>query len=462
MSLGYEPPRRYQPGPEDAIGIVVIVVCAMLGFAWYVAVSRLRLTNSQCLELFMDTAVLFFGGGLVLSHFVGRREKREEHWPHPKLFVRSTRDAELAEAAHGNCATLLGYDVHREPWLWPDTVRMKHGVIVGGTGAGKSTFLRNIISQDLSRRFGSRRMPMIIFDGKGEREELDRLLPQIEAAGRLQDLRVLDPTHPTESVRYNPFYALDDAYQEHVNFIFRSFGLREDFFKGHQEAYLSDLVRILQYTGKLFNVYDVLVMALDENVLQEQIRVAKARLETLPGVSMQRRLNFEMSVKMLQRSFADRERVEKIQGLLNELLGFLEDELSVVTGSYQDLLTLDDVFEKDLILFVSLNTNRNQRAVEALGKILLQNIQLMVGKRYARSAAEKQTDEPMLSVILDEFASYASPGFTQVLFSELAATSESQPDVRRRSVFGTRHEDDHECLGGKYRAMVLEGFRQSC
>ena len=108
---------------------------------------------------------------------------------------------------------------------------------------------------------------MIIFDGKGEREFLDRLLPHIEAAGRLQDLRVIDPTHPSESARYNPFYALDDAYQEHVNFIFRSFGLREDFFKGHQEAYLSDLVRILQYTGKLFNVYDVLVMALDEKVL---------------------------------------------------------------------------------------------------------------------------------------------------------------------------------------------------
>jgi len=75
---------------------------------------------------------------------------------------------------------------------------------------------------------------------------------------------------------------------------------------------------------------------------------------------MQKRLNFEMSVKMLQRSLADRERVEKIQGLLNELLSFLEDELSVVTGSYQDLLTLDDVLERDLILFVSLNANRNQ------------------------------------------------------------------------------------------------------
>jgi type IV secretory pathway TraG/TraD family ATPase VirD4 len=321
----------------------------------------------------------------------------------------------VVHQANQNGETLLGYNVHKEPWLWPDVVRMKHGVIVGGTGAGKSTFLENIIAQDVVRHFGMRKMPMIIFDGKGEREFLDRLLPHIEGAGRLQDLRVIDPTHPAESARYNPFYALDDAYQEHVNFIFRSFGLREDFFKGHQEAYLSDLVRILQYTGRVFNVYDVLVMALDERVLEEQIGAAKAHLASVPGVSMQKRLNFEMSVKMLQRSLADRERVEKIQGLLNELLSFLEDELSIVTGSYQDLLTLDDVLEKDLILFVSLNANRNQRAVEALGKILLQNIQLMVGKRYAQPASGRDADEPMLSVILDEFAPFAYPGFTQVL-----------------------------------------------
>ncbi len=416
MSPAYDaPPRRNPSGPEDLVGVLVLLGCAVLAFCWYVAVSRLHLRNAQCLEIFMDFAVLFFGAGLIVAQLAGRRTKREENWPHPPVYVSGERDRSHARSADQSAATLLGYNVHKEPWLWPDAVRLKHGVIVGGTGAGKSTFLENIIAQDLQRTFGSRKMPMIIFDGKGERDFLDRLLPHIEAAGRLQDLRVLDPTHPLESVRYNPFYALDDAYQEHVNFIFRSFGLREDFFKGHQEAYLSDLVRILQYTGKLFNVYDVLVMALDENVLQEQIGIAKTRLGTLPGISAQQRLNFEMSVRMLQRSLADRERVEKIQGLLNELLNFLEDELSIVTGSYQDLLTLDDVFEKDLILFVSLNTNRNQRAVEALGKILLQNIQLMVGKRYARASTDRQADEPMLSVILDEFAPFAYPGFTQVL-----------------------------------------------
>ena len=415
MTPYYDQPRPAPQGRQDPISLLVLLGCAVFGSLWYIAATRLHLRNQQCLEIFLYCAILFFGGGLVLVQLVGRRSKREENWPHPPLFVRGAKDAATLAEANQNGATLLGYDIHKEPWLWPDAVRMKHGVIVGGTGAGKSTFLENIIAQDLARRFGNRRMPMIIFDGKGEREFLDRLLPHIEAAGRLQDLRVLDPTHPSESARYNPFYALDDAYQEHVNFIFRSFGLREDFFKGHQEAYLSDLVRILQYTGKLFNVYDVLVMALDEKVLQEQIEIAKSRLATLPNISMQKRLNFEMSVRMLQRSFSDRDRVEKIQGLLNELLSFLEDELSIVTGSYQDLLTLDDVFEKDLILFVSLNTNRNQRAVEALGKILLQNIQLMVGKRYAQSTGDRDTDEPMLSVILDEFAPFAYPGFTQVL-----------------------------------------------
>jgi len=415
MSSYYDQPGYRRTGPEDVAGVVVLVGCAAFGFLWYIAVSRLHLRNDQCLEIFLDCAILFFGGGLIFAHLAGRRRKREENWPHPAFVVPTAMDARIVTDAHKNGATLLGYNVHKELWLWPDTVRIKHGVIVGGTGAGKSTFLENIIAQDLTRRFGARKMPMIIFDGKGEREFLDHLLPHIAAAGRLQDLRILDPTHPAESCRYNPFHTLDGAYQEHVNFIFRSFGLREDFFKGHQEAYLSDLVRVLQYTGKLFNVYDVLVMALDEDVLQDQIKAAKTRIATLTGLSMQKRLNFEMSVKMLQRSLLDRERVEKIQGLLNELLSFLEDELSVVTGSYQDLLTLDDVLENDLILFVSLNSNSNHRAIEALGKILLQNIQLMVGKRYSQTSAAKSKDDPMLSVILDEFAPFAYPGFTQVL-----------------------------------------------
>jgi type IV secretory pathway TraG/TraD family ATPase VirD4 len=414
MSPGYQSSLR-QNSNEDAAGILVLAMGAVLGILWYVAVARLYLSNSQCLEFFLYFAVGVLGVFMLASHFIGRRQKREENWPHPPLSISSWKDDENVRKASGSGATLLGYTVHNEPWLWPDEVRVKHGVLVGGTGAGKTTTLMNIIRQDVRRTFGERKMPMIILNGKGDVDFERAVLAAAESAGRMQDLRIINPSKPLASCAINPFYSIDDNYQEHVNFIFRSFGLREDFFSGHQEAYLSDLVRILFYTGKRFNIYDILVMALDEDVLEEQINIASEKVKQSSSISAQQRRNFDMSVRMIRRSLRDRERVEKIQGLLNELLAFLEDDLSVITGQYQDLLTLDEVLDKDLILLVSLNVNENERAVEALGKIILQNLRLMVGKRYSREPEPGAALEPMVSVILDEIEAYAFPKFPTIL-----------------------------------------------
>ena len=259
------------------------------------------------------------------------------------------------------------------------------------------------------------RIPMLIFDGKGDKEFLSDLLPAFETAGRMHQLRVLDPSRPDISARYNPFFSEHGLYQEHANFIFESFDLKEDFFHGHQATYLSDLVRILAHTGKRFNIHDVLVLALDQQVLREQIGIARSQLEAEVGVNHQRRLNFEMSVRNLQQSFEDRERVPKIQGLLNELMTFLEDDLSVITGAYDDLLSLDEVIDKELILFVSLNTNKNSKAVTALGRMLLQNMQLIIGRRYENEQQRRRENRPMVSVILDEFAPFAYSNFAQIL-----------------------------------------------
>ena len=130
---------------------------------------------------------------------------------------------------------------------------------------------------------------------------------------------------------------------------------------------------------------------------------------------MQRRLNFEMSVRNLLESFNDRERVPKIQGLLNECMTFLDDELSVITGPYEDLLSIDDVIEQELILFVTLNINKNTEPVRALGKMLLQNLQLVVGKRYESEEERKRQNRPILSVVLDEFAPFGYRNFAQIL-----------------------------------------------
>jgi len=411
--------RAYRYDQEESVGFVVaaLSLVVLIGTG-YVLIIRFHIRTLQLVEVCLYLPLLLVGGSIFVWHFATMRRRREETWPHPAIFIAEHKDRRNVQTAFRQDAIVLGYNVHGEPWLWPDATRIMQSVVFGATGSGKTTLLKNIITQDVFRRTGPNsedEIPMLIFDGKGDKEFLTSLLPAIETAGRMDKLRILDPSRPEISVRYNPFVSENGLYQEHANFVFESFDLKQDFFHGHQATYLSDLVRVLAHTGKRFNIYDVLVLALDQRVMSEQMAIALGRLSEESGVPVQRKLNLEMSVRNLRQSFEDRERVPKIQGLLNELMTFLEDDLSIVTGAYDDLLSLDEVIEKQLILFVSLNTNKNSKAVTALGRMLLQNMQLMIGKRYEAQPESRRNPQPFVSVILDEFAPFAYSNFARIL-----------------------------------------------
>lgn len=399
--------------------IITIVILGGGWFGWYIGRERYHFTGRQLTEL---TCYLLIGIGALYSAFhllLAARSRRQSQWPHPPIVIRPQKDERATQKAWRQEAVVLGYDIHGKPWLWPDRVRVMQSIVLGMTGSGKTTLLRNIISQDLVRVVGppekTHHIPMIIFDGKADLDFFESLLPHIHRAGRLHQLRILNPSRPDLSVRYNPFHCSDENYMPVVNMVFGSFNLHDEFFAKHQLNYLADIVRVLSYTGLKFNFYDVLVMAIDEQVLREQVLKASRHLEQNCGVSTQRKLNFQMSVKNLYQSFQDRERVPKIQGLLNECMTFLDDELSVITGSYEDLLSLDEVIEQELILFVTLNVNKNTEPVRALGKMLLQNLQLVVGKRYESEEKRNREGRPLLSIVLDEFAPFGYRNFPQIL-----------------------------------------------
>src|SRR5579883_1499563 len=419
MRPAYAEPRQHRPpfGSYETIFVLCVVAGGWLGL--YILGDRYHFTGSQILEF----AVYFLFATIALClpvySLLTARSRREKEWPHPPLVLSPRKDERARRQAWSQNAVVLGYDVCGKPWLWPDRVRVMQGIVLGMTGTGKTTLLRNIITQDLYRVVGPpddpHRIPMVIFDGKGDMEFFYSLLPHIHRAGRIRDLRVLNPGRPDISVRYNPFHCSDEDYMPVVNMVFGSFNLHDEFFAKHQLNYLADIVRVLVYTGLKFNFYDVLVMAIDEQILREQVAKAARRLEQSRDISTQRRLNFEMSVKNLYQSFEERERVPKIQGLLNECMTFLDDELSVITGPYEELLSLDDVIEQELILFVTLNVNKNTEPVRALGKMLLQNLQLVVGKRYESDVHRRRTNKPLFSVVLDEFAPFGYRNFPQIL-----------------------------------------------
>jgi len=415
----YADRHHHPPLIESAEILIAAVAMFSCWFGWYVGRQRYYLTTRQLAEFNTYFVIAAFSLASTIALLVSRRSRREKEWPHPPLAISRKHDEKITLQAWNQNSVVLGYDIHGQPWYWPDRVRVMQAILLGMTGTGKTTLLRNIISQDLARIVGTpdepHRIPMVIFDGKGDLEVFQDLLPHVHRAGRLHQLRLLNPARPDLSVRYNPFQCSDDEYMPVVAMIFGSFNLRKEFFAKHQLNYLADIVRVLFYTGLKFNFYDVLVMATDERVMKEQVEKARKRIGMDSSLPTQRRLNFEMSVKNLYTSLRDRERVQKIQGLLNECMTFLDDQLSVLTGPYEQLLSIDDVIEQELILVVSLNINKNPEPMRSLGKMILQNLQLVIGKRYESEEHRLRGNRPMLSVVLDEFAPFGYRNFAQIL-----------------------------------------------
>src|SRR5262244_1687951 len=419
MNYGYNGNDRLVRPPlfRETDVVLLCVACGAVLLLLYIATSTWYFSMRQVQEIAAYSLLTLGFSYLFIWHLAMRRRRAAEKWP--PIRISRARDRRNIEEAWGQDAVVLGHDALGKPWLWPDRVRVMQGIVLGQTGSGKTTLLRNIITQDLVRRVGPpdnrHKIPMVIFDGKGDLEFFHSLLPHILRAGRLQDLRLLNPARPDISILYNPFHCDDDNYMAQVNMVFGSFNLHDEFFAKHQLNYLADIVRVLTYTGLRYNFYDVIVMALDEKVLREQAETARHRIGRDRDISMQRVLNFEMSVRNLLQSLEDRDRVPKIQGLLNECMTFLDDELSVITGPYEDLLSIDDVIEQELILSVTLNVNKNTEPVRALGKMLLQNLQLVIGKRYESEEQRRRPVRPLFSVVLDEFAPFGYRNFAQIL-----------------------------------------------
>jgi Type IV secretory system Conjugative DNA transfer len=407
--------RRDITNAEAAV-VGAVLLFGAVALVSYLVVARFHIRSEQLLEGGLYLGVI---AAAVLAPALRRFAMRGKRKKRPPFIIPARKDERAVEAAWKQNAVVLGYDMDEKPWLWPDDVRVMQGIVLGMTGSGKTTLLKNIITQDIARFVGPpedrHRIPIVIFDGKGDLEFFEELLPHIHRAGRLHQLRLLNPSRPELSVLYNPFFTRDDSYMAQVNMIFGSFNLHDEFFAKHQLNYLGDIVRVLFYTGAGYNFYDVIVMLLDQDVLKEQIEKAIHQLDRDNRVTAQQRLNFEMSVKNLMQSLEDRKRVPKIQGLINECMTFLDDELSAITGQYDDLLSIEDVIDQELILFVSLNANKNIEPVRSLGKMLLQNIQLTVGKRYEDQVDRRRQNRPLFSVVLDEFAPFGYRNFAQIL-----------------------------------------------
>jgi type IV secretory pathway TraG/TraD family ATPase VirD4 len=394
---------------REAVIVLYIFGAAIAAAVLWIAHTRLFLTDQQLVELSLWPILTVSFAISAIRYFATREQRRAELWPKTSPVITSEQDKQhLAEAVKKD-AVLVGHRTTGEPFFWSQEQRSMQGICFGQSGSGKSTLEEGIIQQDIARG-----APIIFMDGKGEQKLLQQLIPAIAAAGRMHHLRLIDPQHPGLSASYNPLWIPEGLTPEdQVAFIFDSFKMNSNaFFDDHQRVYLENLVRILHYSGHRFNFHDVLVIAYDVSALKRQVQAAMEFTKTNP-VSPEERQALAMSVQNLATSFEDKERVSKIQGLINHLSTFMTRGLAQITGGTDQVLNMNQVIDENLILYLCLNVNVNGKAVASLGRILLQNLQLMIGLRYSQSGYD--TQHKFVSVIMDEFAPFAYEEFAQII-----------------------------------------------
>ena len=224
--------RHHHPPLIESAEILIAAVLMFGGwFAWYVGRERYFLTARQLAELAAYLIITGFTLVTTIALWATRRSRREKQWPHPPLAISGKRDERITQRAWSQNSVVLGYDIHGRPWYWPDRVRVMQAIVLGMTGTGKTTLLRNIISQDLARVVGPpdepHRIPMVIFDGKGDWSSSGSSSRTCIVLAAYISCGLLNPARPDLSVRYNPFQCSDDEYMPVVAMIFGSFNLEK-------------------------------------------------------------------------------------------------------------------------------------------------------------------------------------------------------------------------------------------
>ena len=175
------------------------ILCVIIGvLMWDFGFRR-----PQIFEIYLVLLLIFYLGIMdPIKRMMKRKKEHEKLWPKPRLLVSEDRDRQCMETAAKQNSTFLGYEDDGTPVYWTDDQRAMQTNVPGVSGAGKSTLLLNVLEQDVRRG-----KAVIFLDGKGEKEFIAKLWATAIASGRGDDVRLIDPSHPEISNRYNPFYA---------------------------------------------------------------------------------------------------------------------------------------------------------------------------------------------------------------------------------------------------------------
>lgn len=272
--------------------------------------------------------------------------------------------------------------------------RRRHLYVIGQTGTGKSTLLRNLISQDIA---GGEGLALIDPHGDLALEVLDLVPPH-----RIDDVIFLDPSDLQHVIGFNPFYHVPPDEQPLVaaNTVAAFRHVWADSWGPRLEYILYNAVAaILGAPDAMRPSFLAIPRLLVEREYRERV---------LAGVSDARVQSF---FHQEFDSWGDRQMAEALSSVQNKIGQVISNPaVRNVISQWRPTLDLSVVMRKRQILIVRLpKGNLGADPANLLGSLLV------TGLLQAAMRRETTTDRTAFHLYIDEFQNFTTEAFASIL-----------------------------------------------
>jgi hypothetical protein len=182
--------------------------------------------------------------------------------------IEAKLDVRSAAALTSPDGLLLGFATDTgNPVYLPDEDLMRHGIILGQSGVGKTVLGKLMMFQQIQRGGG-----LMFIDGKMNADDINTIYQYCKFCGREQDLLILNPGKPELSHTYNPIlYGDPDEIAARVLSLIPSTENNPgaDHYKQSANQGISTLVAALQAANLAFNFIDFTILLMNHKAIED-------------------------------------------------------------------------------------------------------------------------------------------------------------------------------------------------
>lgn len=298
---------------------------------------------------------------------------------------------------------LLGYTVDTgEPLIIPWDDWMRHCLVVGQSGVGKTVFGEWVLAQQIVRGGG-----LLWIDGKLDPENLYKLDAMCAWAGRRADLLVINAGDPNLTNSYNPLLAGDaDEVSSRVLSLIPSSESNPgtDYYRQAANQGVTTLVDAIQHAKLAYNFMDLSILLQNQRAL--------TMLESLVPAGPQAKAlklfldQFKQSNKDGVVSIDIKRLKETFGGIGGRMHMFGSGNFGQITSTYSPDVNLFEDIMANKIIYVMLPTMGKKEAASNFGKMMLGDFRSAIAK--VQDLPKNERPWPPFLNFSDEFGSYVT------------------------------------------------------